>query len=541
MKTKLHLIAVSAVLATTQSAWAGKPDADHPALARALSAVKSHAQSSPAARGALAADMLNADDTLEATNLIVDTDGSEHVRFDRRYKGLRVVGGDMVVHGHSSGAHKGLSRTWQRGSNVDVRAKLSGLQATQAALKAFPHLQAKAGTRELIVWARDGKEQLAWDTSVNGVQADGTPSRMHVIVSAKNGLILDRWDDVHTADANASGRTLYAGNVSIKSDLANGKYTLVDATRGGHYVSDIKNKTDINLIIWNFPAAGTTSSSTTGVFGDNTTADVNSAAADASFGFATTWDYFSKVHGRNGIDGSGKKAYSRVHYGSNYNNAFWMDSCFCMTYGDGDGKVLKSLVAMDVAGHEMAHGVTSTTAKLTYSGESGGLNEGTSDIFGTMVEYYANNASDTGDYLIGEKIAGPTLGKPSLRNMINPGDDGKSADCWYSNVGNLDVHYSSGVTNHLYYLLAEGTSNGAPSRTCNAGDTRLSTGKGTVQGIGRQKAEKIWYRALTVYMTSNTNFAGARQATIKAATDLHGANSNEVSAVLAAWKAVNVN
>lgn len=411
----------------------------------------------------------------------------------------------------------------------------------QLAIAAFPHQQAKAGTRELIVWARDGKEQLAWDTTVNGVQTDGTPSRMHVIVNANNGQVLDRWDDVHTADANASGRTLYAGNVSIKADVVNGSYTLVDATRGGHYVSDIKNKTDTNLIFWSIPAAGTTSSSTTGVFGNNTTADANSAAADASFGFATTWDYYAKVHGRNGIDGSGKKAYSRVHYGSNYNNAFWSDACFCMTYGDGDGKALKSLVALDVAGHEMSHGVTSTTAKLTYSGESGGLNEGTSDIFGTMVEYYAANTSDAGDYLIGEKIAGPTLGKPYLRTMINPGDDGSSADCWYSNVGKLDVHYSSGVTNHLYYLLAEGTSNGAPSRTCNASDTRLSTGNGTVQGIGRQKAEKIWYRALTVYMTSSTNYAGARQATIKAATDLHGANSNEVSAVMAAWKAVNVN
>uniref|UniRef100_UPI0013D3529C M4 family metallopeptidase n=3 Tax=Pseudomonadota TaxID=1224 RepID=UPI0013D3529C len=79
-------------------------------------------------------------------------------------------------------------------------------------------------------------------------------------------------------------------------------------------------------------------------------------------------------------------AYNRVHYSRNYNNAYWSDACFCMTYGDGDGTTLRPLVALDVAGHEMTHGVTSRTANLTYSGESGGLNEATSDIFGTMVE-----------------------------------------------------------------------------------------------------------------------------------------------------------
>ena len=75
-----------------------------------------------------------------------------------------------------------------------------------------------------------------------------------------------------------------------------------------------------------------------------------------------------------------------------------------MTYGDGDGVTFNPFDSLDVAGHEMTHGVTSRTANLTYSGESGGLNEGTSDIFGTMVEFYANNTNDTPDYLIGEEL-----------------------------------------------------------------------------------------------------------------------------------------
>ena len=123
--------------------------------------------------------------------------------------------------------------------------------------------------------------------------------------------------------------------------------------------------------------------------------------------------------------------------------------------------------------------------------------------------------------------------------MVNPSLDGASADCWYAGLGSIDVHYSSGVANHFYFLLAEGTTNGSPSATCVAGNTKKATGAGSVTGIGRTKAEKIWYRALTVYMTSSTNYAAARSATLSAAADLYGAGSAEANAVAAAWTAVN--
>ncbi|MDH6584497.1 Zn-dependent metalloprotease [Streptomyces sp. SAI-133] len=209
-----------------------------------------------------------------------------------------------------------------------------------------------------------------------------------------------------------------------------------------------------------------------------------------------------------------------------------------MTYGDGDGTQMGPLVSLDVAGHEMSHGVTSKTAALTYSGESGGLNEATSDIFGTLVEFYAGNSSDTGDYLIGEKIVRSGFGRDALRYMDKPSKDGKSADSWSSSVGNLDVHYSSGVANHFAYLLAEGSG----AKTVNGVSYNSPTSNGsTVTGIGRAKLGAIWYRALTVYMTSSTNYAGARTATLNAAKDLYGAGSTEHNAVAAAWSAVNVN
>ena len=159
------------------------------------------------------------------------------------------------------------------------------------------------------------------------------------------------------------------------------------------------------------------------------------------------------------------------------------------------------------------------------------------DIFGTMVEYYANNANDPGDYLIGEEIY-KTPGQ-ALRYMQQPSIDGSSSDCWYSGVGGLDVHYSSGVANHLFFLLAEGTTGGVPSKTCVTGNTRVATGTGTLVGIGRAKAEKIWYRALTTKMVSSETFLQARQHTIAAAEELYGVGSTEAVAVANAWTAVN--
>ncbi|MGZ4438421.1 MAG: M4 family metallopeptidase [Nocardioidaceae bacterium] len=182
----------------------------------------------------------------------------------------------------------------------------------------------------------------------------------------------------------------------------------------------------------------------------------------------------------------------------------------------------------------MTHGVTSNTAGLNYSGESGGLNESTSDVFGTMVEFAANSASDPGDYYIGEKIAKDGT---YLRRMDKPSLDGGSADCWSSSVGSLDVHYSSGVGNHLFYLLSEGTG----TKTI-GGLTHSSTACNgtTLTGIGRDVAAKIWYRALTTYWTSTTNYASAANGMVKAAKDLYGAGSTQCTATVAAWKGVSV-
>ncbi|MFJ3333201.1 M4 family metallopeptidase [Streptomyces sp. NPDC086766] len=503
------------------------------AIQNAASALADHA----AALGLTAAQ----DTTVR--DVVVDKDGTQHVRYDRTYQQLPVLGGDFVVHLAPDGAYRSANRATRSAISLQsVTPKVSAPKAADLAVNALraanlgETLRRVTAKPHLVVDALHGTPRLAWRTDAVAQDSSGNPVARTVLTDARTGAQIDSWDSIETATGDGKG--LYSGTVPLETTLSGSTYQLKDPTRGNTYTGDAANKTDLCFLGICFQRApATLFTDADNHWGTGTTSDRASAAVDAQYGTDATWDYYKNVHGRNGIAGDGKGSYNRVHYGSNYNNAFWDDSCFCMTYGDGDGSTFGPLVALDVAGHEMSHGVTSKTAALTYSGESGGLNEATSDIFGTLVEWYANNSSDPGDYLIGEEIVRSGFGKAALRFMDKPSKDGNSADCWSSSVGNLDVHYSSGVANHFAYLLAEGsgakTINGVSydSPTCNGS---------SVTGIGRDKLGKIWYRALTVYMTSSTNYAGARTATLNAAKDLYGAGSTEYNAVAAAWSAVKV-
>ncbi|MGY5101445.1 M4 family metallopeptidase [Streptomyces sp. 900105245] len=487
--------------------------------------------------------LTSAEDT-SVQDVIVDKDGTQHVRYDRTYHRLPVLGGDFVVHLTADGGYRSADRaTRGRISLASVVPKISGQKAADLAVNALraanlgEKLKQVKAKPQLVVDALHGAPRLAWRTDAAGLDSLGNPVGRTSLTDARTGARIDAWDTIETATGD--GKSLYGGTVALETTQSGSAYQLKDPTRGNTYTGDAANKTDLCIFGICFSRApATLFTDADNHWGTGTTADRSSAAVDAQYGTNETWDYYKNVHGRNGIAGDGKGSYNRVHYGNNYNNAFWDDSCFCMTYGDGDGTTFGPLVALDVAGHEMTHGVTSKSAALTYSGESGGLNEATSDILGTMVEWYANNSSDTGDYLIGEKIVRSGFGKTALRYMDKPSKDGNSADYWSSSVGNLDVHYSSGVANHFAYLLAEGSG----AKTINGVSYDSPTANGsTVTGIGRDKVGKIWYRALTVYMTSSTNYAGARTATLNAAKDLYGAGSAEYNAVAAAWSAVNVN
>ncbi|WP_329552853.1 M4 family metallopeptidase [Streptomyces sp. NBC_00696] len=475
---------------------------------------------------------LGTKEKLVVKDVVKDVDGTVHTRYERTYAGLPVLGGDLVVHTAPSGKTEGVTKAHQAAIKVaTVTPKISTAKAEKQALtaaKAAGSDKTAADGARKVIWAGGATPVLAYETVVGGLQDDGTPNQLHVITDAATGKKLFEYQGIE--NATGTGKTLYSGTVSLDTTLSGTTYSLTDATRGGHKTYNLKHGTS---------GTGTLFTQTTNTWGTGTasssTTDVT-AAADAAYGAQETWDFYKNTFGRSGIKNNGVGAYSRVHYGSSYVNAFWDDSCFCMTYGDGSGNN-HPLTSLDVAGHEMSHGVTSNTAGLNYSGESGGLNEATSDIFGTGVEFYANNSSDVGDYLIGEKININGDGTP-LRYMDKPSKDGGSKDSWSSTVGNLDVHYSSGVANHFFYLLSEGSG----AKTINGVSYNSPTSNGsTVTGIGRAKALQIWYKALTTYFTSTTKYAGARTGTLSAAAALYGSGSAEYNAVAAAWSAVNVN
>ncbi|MFF2203615.1 M4 family metallopeptidase [Streptomyces sp. NPDC058145] len=534
-------VAAGALLSTGLTTSASAQNAAEAAAAKPLAAAPT--QLSAAARTTLiqqaqagVADTaqeigLGAKEKLVVKDVVKDADGTLHTRYERTYAGLPVLGGDLIVHTARSGKAEGVTKANKAAVKVaSLKPQITAAKAEKQAVGAAKTLGSAKTTADgarKVIWAGSGKPVLAYETVVGGLQDDGTPNQLHVITDAATGKKLYEYQGIE--NATGTGKTLYSGTVSLNTNLSGSTYQLYDTSRGGHKTYNLARGTS---------GTGTLFTDADNVWGTGTASSSSSdqtAAADAAYGAQETWDFYKSTFGRNGIKNNGVGAYSRVHYGSAYVNAFWDDSCFCMTYGDGSSNT-HPLTSLDVAGHEMSHGVTSNTAGLNYSGESGGLNEATSDIFGTGVEFYANNSSDVGDYLIGEKININGNGTP-LRYMDKPSKDGGSADYWSSSVGGKDVHYSSGVANHFFYLLSEGSG----SKTINGVTYNSPTYNGAaVTGIGRAKALQIWYKALTTYMTSTTNYKAARTATLSAASALYGSTSAEYKAVAAAWTAVNV-
>ncbi|WNO67218.1 M4 family metallopeptidase [Streptomyces sp. AM2-3-1] len=504
--------------------------ADHGALAKQLTPSQrvELIREANASKAATAKELgLGSQEKLVVRDVIQDNDGTTHTRYERTFNGLPVLGGDLVVQQSKAGETESVTKASKASSAqlkaVDTAADVAPAKAESQALGAAKAAGSKKTVADRaprkVVWMAQGKPQLAYETVVGGLQDDGTPNELHVITDASSGAKLYEWQAIETG----TGNTQYSGQVTLGTAPS---YTLTDTTRGNHKTYNLNHGTS---------GTGTLFSGSDDIWGNGNPTNVETAAADAHYGAAETWDYYKNVQGRTGIRGDGVGAYSRVHYGNNYVNAFWDDSCFCMTYGDGSGNAAP-LTSLDVAAHEMTHGVTSATAGLVYSGESGGLNEATSDIMAAAVEFYSNNATDVGDYLVGEKIDINGDGTP-LRYMDKPSKDGASKDAWYSGIGGVDVHYSSGPANHFFYLLSEGSG----AKTINGVSYNSPTSDGLpVTGIGRDKAALIWFKALTTKFSSTTNYAAARTGTLAAAGDLYGTTSAEYKAVADAWAGVNV-
>ena len=339
-----------------------------------------------------------------------DADGTLHLRYTRTLGGLKVFGGDFVVHVAPSGKVRGAD--FASSNPLALRAHapthVSAAKAAHITARLVHAGDAKVSPAKRVVWAVDGMPRLAWYSRVVGHDKFGNPIPRAVVVDARTGKRIQSWDLYETA--KGTGHSQYVGTVKINT-VRTGKpghihYVLRDTSRGGNFAVDVHNKSDVNGDGTPPFRNGPIFSDKNNIWGNGKPANRQTAAVDVAYGVAKTWDYYKKTFHRNGIAGNGKGVKSRVHYGNHYDNAFWADGCFCMTYGDGSGQPAASgaVTGLDVAGHEMSHGVTSRTAGLYYFGDQGGLNEANSDIFGTMVEFFAHNTKDKGDYYIGDKI-----------------------------------------------------------------------------------------------------------------------------------------
>jgi Zn-dependent metalloprotease len=461
---------------------------------------------------------LGADDTLVKRSVLTDRDGTTHIRYDRTWKGLRVIGGDLVVEKAKGGRIEDVQ--FNNGRSVAAKTTTPAVARTTALATGQQRSKASRETSrgELVVWAATGTPRLAYDVLTTGTLADQTPSRLHTIVDARSGAVISSYDEV----VKGTGNSQYSGTVTLNTTLSGSTWQLRDTL--GNYTTDLNGATS---------GTGTQFTDADNVWGNGSTTSRQTAGVDAQYGAEKTYAYYNTVLGRAGIWNNGTGARSRTHYGNAYNNAFWDGTQ--MTYGDGAGNA-KPLTSIDVAAHEMSHGVTENTAGLVYTGDAGGLNEATSDIFGTAVEWYANSAADPGDYLIGEKININGNGTP-LRYMDRPSKDGASQDCWSTTTKNLDPHYSSGPLNHWFFLASEGSG----ARTINGVSYNSPTCNGaTVTGAGRDAAEKIWYRTLSTKLTSNSTYADARNGAIASAKDLYGAGSAQCLATESAFAAIAV-
>ncbi len=416
---------------------------------------------------------------------------------------------------------------------------------------------------ELIIYPSDTGKRLAY--LVKASTSIPAPGYFHYFVDATSGEILHNFDAVAALtpaleeDENARFTPLAAGEASpapralpieyvdvtakgmdifgklhtfnAVKEASSNKYFLFDDSRGNGVHTFKANRmpeTTFILLSAFLGLQGFEVESTRNFFYDP-------AAVSAHVNASKTFDYFKNVHGRNSLDNKGMKLVSTVHIGDKWNNAAWNGKQ--MLYGDGDGQRMISLSGgLDVIAHEMTHGVITNTANLTYENESGAINESIADIFGA----FAENKTGEGLWLLGEDIWTPGIPGDGLRSMSDPASiyiGGYTEDGFYPDhydkryLGELDrggVHINSSINNKAAHLITEGGTHYGVN----------------VNGIGKAKTEKIFYRALTLYLTPSSGFAEMRQAAIQAARDLHpdrnGAPSLEVQAVMAAYDAVGV-
>ena len=478
----------------------------------------------------------------------VDVLGFTHIRFEQTFNGVGIELAELILHTKNNEIYSfnGKLIDVLPTSSQEGLTEAAALQAAKNSIGAITykwelpgeeaHLKREQNDVNATYFPTGEKKYMSTNLSIDpsalkltykfNVYAQEPLSRQEIYIDASNGLVVFSNNIIHTANVKGTANTAYSGNQIINTDsTATNAFSLNQTVSGngvntynmltGTTYTNAVNFTDADNI-WN-----------------NANANLDQYATDAHWGAESTYDYFFSKYNRNSINNAGFALNSYIHYSTNYANAFWDGQR--MTYGDGNANS-NPLVALDIAGHEISHGLTTFSANLIYADESGALNESFSDIFGTAIEFHAR--PNRANWLLGEDIGGAIrslsnpnqFGDPDTYDGINWRTTALTGGCTPSQQNDqCGVHTNSGVQNFWFYLLSVG---GTGTNDFGAAYN--------VTGLGIDTAASIAYRNLTVYLSQSSNYADARFFSIQSATDLYGACSPQVISVTNAWHAVGV-
>jgi len=455
--------------------------------------------------------------------------GLQYVSYERTYDGLPVHGGDFVVATDASGRVLSTSIAQSQTLSVSTTPKLTAERAAEISRGRLA--DATGVSRPRLTVLAEGSGRLVYETVVAG-SYDGRPARLHVLVDATSGEVVQQWDEVRDADDDLS---YYHGGsrnpTHIDTTASGGSFTMRDAKRPGISCAN---------------TSGTVFSGTDDAWGDASGTSLETACVDAMRAAAAEFDMVRSWLERNGLNGNGGGWPMRV--GLSQANAFWNGSY--ASFGRNSART-RQATSTDVVAHELGHGIFQNTPGGSGGGnEKGGLNESTGDIFGALTEWYLNEPRvgeqfsgttaltnyDPPDYLVGEEV--DLVGDGPIRNMADPSAVGHP-NCYSSSVPRMEVHAAAGVQNHWFYLLAEGSNPGDPnngrpnSPTCNGA---------TVTGVGIQKAGRIFMETLNL-KTSTWTHSLVRRASLQAVLNLVAvgkATCTDFTRTRDAWNAVSV-
>lgn len=433
---------------------------------------------------------------------IVSDDGLIHTRSQQMFRGVPVWGEHVLTTSDNKGQIVRMHGNLIRGlatANLDMAPKFDALDALQdmkslhSASKAGQPMQFKNETSTRVIYVDQGRASLAYVVSFFADTAEGgEPARPTFVVDANSGDILKQFDGLTTAEIGTGpGGNQKTGQYEYGTDFG-----FNNVTQSGS--SCTMNNSNVKTVNLNHGTSGSTAFSYT--CPRNTVKTINGAFSplnDAHFFGSVIYNMYNDWIG---VPPLSFQLTMRVHYSSNYENAFWDGSA--MTFGDG-ASTFYPLVSLDVSAHEVSHGFTEQNSGLIYSGQSGGMNEAFSDIAGEAAENYMNGNND---WLVGADIF---KASGALRYMSNPPLDGSSIGHADDYSSGMDVHHSSGVYNKAFFLLS------------------------TTAGWTTQQAFQVFTRANQLYWTPSSTFESGFTGVKQAAADL-GYSTADVDAAFAA-------